>query len=237
MAGEWISQLPGDLQANEAFTQYPTLGDFAKAHLEGTGKLTDTEGKLAELQNEYEGFMENAIVKLPDDATDEQRAAYFQKLGRPEKAEEYEFDREDQNSPEWTSFWKNQFHSLGLTKEQAKALSLGFNDQIQKLVDANNAQTQKEMGEAETRLRNEFGDKYEPNVELAKRLYQKHLGGEFDKEFANGNSQNRFAMIRYLVKLAALTGEDSSPQGNPGANGGRETFIRYDKSPAPPARG
>ena len=30
MPGEWIAQLPADLQSNEAFTGYATLGDFAK---------------------------------------------------------------------------------------------------------------------------------------------------------------------------------------------------------------
>ena len=29
MAGEWVAQLPGDLQTNESLTAFPTLGDFA----------------------------------------------------------------------------------------------------------------------------------------------------------------------------------------------------------------
>ena len=223
---DWRASLPEDLRANESLKPFETVADLAKAHLDTTSKLTDAETRL----NDY-------IPKLPDDASDEDRNLYYQALGRPEKSDEYEFDQEDKNAKEWTGYWKQQFHSLGFTKDQAKRLSGLWNAQMQKMVEAHNAQVQNEVKTSEAKLKTELGDKYETSVELAKRLYQKHLGTEFDKNFAAGSPGNRFDTIRLLLKLAALTGEDRSPQGSQRPNGKAETFISYDKSPAPPQRG
>jgi len=223
----WRAGLPDDLKQHESFKPYKTVGEFAKAHLEMATKLTEAETKL-----------KDAIPRLPDDATDEERQVYFNELGRPETANEYEFDGEDKNAPEWTSFWKQQFHALGLTKDQAKHLSTQWNGQLQKMVDSYNSARQKEVADAEAKLRTEMGDKFEANVELAKRVYQKHLGKEFDKGFANGSAEYRFDAIRLLLKLAALTGEDRSPQGGAGRmTPNKKEFIVYDKSPAPPNKG
>jgi len=223
----WRAGLPDDLKQNESFKSFKTVGDFANAHLETAKKLTDAEARL-----------KDSIPKLPDNATDEDRKIYFDALGRPEKAGDYEFDGEDKNAPEWTSFWKQQFHSLGLTKDQAKSLSAQWNGQLQKMVDSYNSARQKEVAEAETKLRTELGDKFDASVELAKRVYNKHLGKEFDKSFANGSAEYRFDSIKLLLKLAALTGEDRSPQSAAGRVGGeKRPFIAYDKSPAPPNKG
>lgn len=221
----WRAGLPDDLKQNDTFKSFKTVGDFAKSHLETMAKLTDVEKKL-----------EDYVPKLPDDATDEEKALYYEALGRPEKPDQYEFEGEDKNAPEWTNLWKGTFHSLGLTKDQAKKLSGAFNTQIQAMVKAHNEGLQKEMKDAEQKLRSEMGDKYDTNVELAKRMTTKHLGTEFDKTFENIPAEARFGVVRLLLKVAALTGEDRSPQGVNGGrvNGGTSTFINYDKSPAPP---
>ena len=220
----WIAGLPDNLKTNESFKSFKTVGDFATNYLENSTKLSEAERKLG-----------NSVPKLSDTATEAERGAYFDALGRPKDAKEYEFDGEDKNASEWTNHWKQQFHSLGLTKAQAKALSQQFNGQMQKMVEAHNAALKNEYTAAENALRSEYGDKFDTNVELAKRVYQKHLGNEFDKDFAAGTDKTRLSTIKMLVKLAALTGEDSSPQGGQPGNGGKQvSFIAYDKSPAPP---
>jgi hypothetical protein len=220
----WRAGLPDDLKQNESFKSFKTVGDFAKSHLDTAKKLSDAETKL-----------KDSIPRLPDNATDEEKQVYFGALGRPEKASEYELEGEDKNAPEWTSFWKDQFHSLGLTKGQAKQLSGQWNGQLQKMVDSYNEGRKKEVAEAESKLRTELGDKFDATVELANRVYKNHLGTEFDKDFANGSAGTRFQTMRLILKLAALTGEDRSPQGAAGRMASKpKDFITYDKSPAPP---
>lgn len=221
----WRAGLPDDLKQNTDIANYKTVGDFTKDALTWKSKASELEGKLAD-----------AVPKLPDNATDEDRALYLDALGRPKAASEYEFDGEDKNAPEWTNLWKGVFHNLGLTKAQAKQLSASFNQQMQQMVEAHNNALKAEMATAEQKLRTELGDKYDTNVELAKRLWQKHGEGDFDKVFADGTNANRFAMIRYLLKMAALTGEDTSPQagGLGGAKATVEPGFVYNKSPKPP---
>jgi len=222
----WIAGLPDDLKGNDAFKDFKTVGDFGKDYLAVKTKATELEGKLG-----------NSIPKLADDATPEQRAQFYDALGRPKQPSEYEFEGEDKNAPEWTGFWKEQFHGLGLTKAQAKALSGSFNAQMQKMVEAHNASLKAEMTTAETKLKSEMGDKFDTNVELAKRMATKHLGTEFDKTFDNLSAPARFGVVKLLLKVAELTGEDRSPQGGTSQTGGKNpSFINYDKSPAPPKR-
>jgi len=220
----WVAGLPDSLKSNESLTGFKTVGDLATDYLATRTKATELEGKIS-----------NSIPKLKDNATDEERGHFYDALGRPKEAKEYEFEGEDKNAPEWTNQWKQTFHGLGLTKAQASELSKKFNGSIQSLVEAHNASLKAEVTAAETALKSEWGDKFDTNVELAKRLYQKHLGNEFDKDFDAGTGKTRLATLKLLMKVAALTGEDKSPQGGQTIAGAdKASFINYDKSPKPP---
>lgn len=222
----WRAGLPDDLKQNEAFVPFKTVGELGKSYLETSTKAKELETRMAD-----------AIPRLPDNATDDDRALYYDALGRPKQASEYELDGEDKNAPEWTNLWKGEFHNLGLTKDQAKQLSGKWNAQMQAMVKAHNDAITAQYAEAEKTLRSEMGDKYDTSVELAKRMWQKHGDTEFDKVFADAPPHIRFATTKLLLELAALTGEDSSPQsGQSFSGGGKDVGFRYDKSPAPPKR-
>lgn len=220
----WRAGLPDDLKTNEVLVPFKTVGDFAKDDLAVRAKAADLEKKLAD-----------SIPKLPEDASDEDRNTYLDALGRPTQASEYEFDGEDKNAPEWTDAWKQDFHQEGLTKQQALNLSKKYNTRINKMVDDFKANQAKEMQVAEQALRTEMGDKYDTNVELAKRMYSKQLGTEFDADFADAPPKARFGMTKLLLKMAALTGEDTSPQGGHSSNGGdrkpEDAWLNMYKNP------
>jgi hypothetical protein len=222
----WRAGLPDDLKGNEAFVPYKTVGDFAKAHLE-----TATKAK------EYEGKLKNSIPRLSENATPEEREKFYNSLGRPEKPDGYELDGEDKNAPEWTGYWRNELHKIGVPKDQAKAISAAFNNQIRSMVEKHNAGIQQEISDASAKLKSELGDKYDASVELASRLWKKETDTDFDKAFTGETSANRFTMIRFLLKMAAKTGEDSSLRGGTQRSASQPPFfINYDKSPEPPQR-
>ena len=220
----WVAGLPDPLKTNEAITKFKTVGDFANDYLATSTKAADLEARVA-----------NSIPKLKDDATDKERAEFYEALGRPKQPSEYEFEGEDKNAPEWTNHWKQVSHELGLTKAQAKQLSAKFNAQMASMVEAHNAKIAGEITTATEKLKSEWGDKYDTNVELAKRVYQKHIGTEFDKDFDAGTGTTRLATIRLIMKFAALTGEDQSPQAGNSTNG-KPTGNPFPNSKMPPAR-
>ena len=223
----WVAGLPDTLKTNEAFTKFKTVGDFATDYLAVFTKASELEKKTA-----------NSIPKLPDDASDEERSAFYDALGRPKQPSEYEFEGEDKNATEWTNQWKQEFHSLGLTKAQAKAMSQKWNGAVQKMVEAHNTLVKNEIATATTKFKSELGDKFDTNVELAKRMWSKYGEGDFDKAFDEASSTSRIPILRMILKFAAATGEDRSPQGGlPNGKGGASApFMDYSKSPAPPKR-
>jgi len=215
----WLAGLPTDLRDNEAFKPYRTVGDFAKAHLETAKKATEYEGKLA-----------NSIPKLGENASQEERDRFYNSLGRPEKPDGYELVGEDKNAPEWTGYWRNEMHKIGVPKDQAKALSAALDTQIKGMVDAHNAKILAENNKASVALKAELGDKYDASVELASRLWKQwgKTEVEFDKAFATETSANRVTMMRFLLNVAAKTGEDSSLRG--AGQGSATPSVGYDLS-------
>lgn len=223
----WRAGLPDELKQDEAFVPYKTVGDFAKAHKETAAKVKDYEGKLA-----------NTIPKLGENATPEEREKFYNSLGRPEKPDGYELDGEDKNSPEWSGYWRNELHRIGVPRDQAKAISAAFNNQMQSMVDKHNAKILADNATAQATLKAELGDKYDTAVVLVSRLW-KDWGKsevEFDKAFASETSSSRTAIMRLLLNVAAKTGEDSSMRSGGQRQTPQGTFINYDKSPAPPVR-
>lgn len=197
----WLAGLPADLRDNEAFKSHKTVGDFAKAHLDTAAKAKEYEVKLA-----------NSIPKLGENATPEERDKFFNSLGRPEKPEGYELEGGDKAKEEILKPWKADFHELGLTTTQAKGLKAKFDARLNKLTDDYKADIAKQIATTSATLKTELGDKYDASVELASRLWKQWGKTEvdFDKAFATETSANRVTMIRFLLNVAAKTGEDSS---------------------------
>lgn len=222
----WRAALPDEFKEHEFVKTFQKPGDFVKSALEIKTERDTLKTKMA-----------NAIFKPGEKATDEERAAYFKALGRPDKAEEYEFPDKDKNAPEMVKWAQERFHKVGLNKEQATFIAGEWNQLLAGIVEKHNAGVQKEITESGTKLKAELGDKYDSSIELANRLWKKHTDGEFDKAFTGETSANRFSMIRYILKMAKLTGEDRSPSGLP--EGGKPTVkegMSYPNSPPPPKR-
>jgi hypothetical protein len=223
----WLAGLPADLRDNEAFKPYRTVGDFAKAHLETANKAKEYEGKLA-----------NSIPKLGENATPEERDKFYTSLGRPDKPEGYELDPEKKNAPEWNKYWEDTLFSEGIPKKTAQALQSKLNAQLTSMVEAHNAKILAENNKAAETLKTELGDKYDASVVLVSRLWKQwgKTEVEFDKAFAAESSANRTTMMRFLLNVAAKTGEDSSLRGTGQRAEASKAGYDLSKFNLPPAR-
>jgi hypothetical protein len=200
----WRAGLPDDLKTNETFTPYKTVGDFAKAHIETATKLKDVEGKLG-----------NSIPKLKENATPEERNQFYTSLGRPEKPDGYGLTKDSKNAPEWDKYWENALFENGVSSTTAQGLKKALDVQMTQLVERHNAKILEENTKATATLKTELGDKYDASVELVSRLWKQWGKTEvdFDKAFATESSANRVTMMRFLLNVAAKTGEDESLRG------------------------
>jgi len=162
--GEWRAQLPADLKENEAFTSFKTVGDFAKAHLETSGKLKTVEGSIKD----------NYIPKLKDGASKEEMDAYHKALGRPDKPDDYAFDKVEYPNgvkvdPEMESWFRKLAHDAGLNKTQAAFLHKTYANSYIAMAQAADVKRQQAMQDGLAGLQKEWGEKFAENGELVKR--------------------------------------------------------------------
>jgi len=168
--GPWVAQFSEDLRANPAWTGMRTINELGKSYLDLQGKASEADG----LKQKLEG----AIIKPGDNATSEEMEAFYRSIGRPDKAEEYQFD--DVQLPEslsqlreYDSEFKNLFHNLGLTPSQAKFAHKGIMDMILTQGKRNAELAEKYQREISDTLRTEWKDSYDANIELARRGIRK----------------------------------------------------------------
>lgn len=102
------------------------------------------------------GVPKERLLKLPEKSDDPEWSGIWHRLGRPEKAEEYQL----QGDEPLTKRFGEAFHKANLTREQAKAINDEWNGYVAELVKAEEAEFQardrKEMEELQARWGNDF---------------------------------------------------------------------------------
>ncbi len=203
----WRSALPDEFKEHEFVKTFQKPGDFVKSAIEIKADRDVLKAKL-----------DNSIPKLPENATQEERDVYYTQLGRPEKPEQYEIPEVNgqKNSPEMVSWAQKEFHRLGIPAGSGKELSTSFNTFMQGVVKAEMDKRALERTEAETKLKSELGVEYDTSVEMVRRVWKKHSNSEFDTFVNETKIGNDPRLIRWMINIAKLTGEDKSIDGMPG---------------------
>ena len=184
----WMSQI-GDIAKDEGAAdelgQFEKIGDLAKSYLELKGKL----GSI--------------IVKPGENASAEEREAFYKSLGKPETADGYGIKGDE------AKLFREIAYKNNLTDEQAKAMfaslqEVGKNAALQQkqAFEAMSKSTQKELEE-------EYGNQYPAKIEMLKRGI-KNYGGE---KLGAKLQQAGLLADKDVVKLFILLGEQSSEAG------------------------
>ena len=168
----WIEQLPEDMRSDESFHGYKTIGDLANAH---RAALSERE----------------SLIRVPgEDATDEDRAAFYKAIGVPETPDGYELSppeglREGLYNKDIESAFKAKVHELGTPADKASALNAWYYGLMGE-GEAKIAQQEKaSLDEAVNTLKTEWpGDKFKENTELAHRAFTRFAGESDDKKAA-----------------------------------------------------
>ena len=136
----------------------------------------------------------------------------FTRLGRPEKAEGYEVNKEGVPTevPIDDSFLKNfkeNAHALGLNPVQMQGFFDWWVNTEKGIADQINASDQSDKQIAETALRQDWGKAYEQNVKLASTVITKFGGSDVQKLLAS-NYANDPMVIRLLASIGKTMSED-----------------------------
>lgn len=157
----WMSSLPDAYKESETFSQFKEPSQA----WERFDKLLEAEGRSVAIPGET--------------ATDEERAAFYNKLGRPEKIEGYELKKPEKlpegvpYSPEMITAFSNLAFEAGLSKAQAVKVHDWYYQSVVKGAEMQAKDDDKELSDSINSLKNEWkGDTYKTNEEIAIRGFK-----------------------------------------------------------------
>lgn len=167
----------------------------------------DGLSKAFESHLNLEKMLGHEKVPIPKDANDEEGWSRFSKaMGIPDRAEEYGLP--DANIPEsmkGMTFDKGKFaevvHAHKLTPDQAKGLWDAYTsmtiDSYGQAVEKHKAQ----MADVVNRLRGEWGDAYDTNVELGQMVIEKFSTDQETKDLLTAELTKDPRLVKFLARI------------------------------------
>lgn len=217
----------------------PFMGQLKKDYWQNKelAKLEDQNG-LAEAYLNVIQTDGNKIIVPAADASDEEKIAFYDAIGRPAKAEDYELTdpeiKDEKLKPliKFEDALKKDFsetaHKLGLTKEQVAGVYNWYTGKhvegIQSAVQQREAAKKKAMGE----LRQEYGNQLESAIAKMDRAFVRYGGEALAKYMIESGAGNEPVVIRAFINIGQEMVEKETPgsEGPTGATTGpRERFA------------
>jgi len=153
------------------------------------------------------GVPAERLLTLPDAAADQAtKDAFYEKLGRPKTAAEYDIKVEGNDAT--TAHLKELFHKNGVSAEQARNLLAGQIEYEQKAIQAHQDQLRAKIEGEVTALKSEWGQAYDQNMGGA-REGAKLLGLDNATIDALGESLGHGKLMKLLHSVAVRSGEDA----------------------------
>ena len=194
---DWTASLPEDLRESAALKNIKTVEGMAKSYLSAQRMVGADK-----------------VVLPNENTTEDERAEFYSKLGRPDAPEGYEFKPvEAKDLPagvapnlEFEKAFANKAFELGLTKEQANGLRDWHQNDIvlPSLKDAD-GDMEKEHNVAVEALKKKWGMGYQANVDLANKVFIK-----FDpsRQLIDMGLGNNPALVEMFAAIGKTMSED-----------------------------
>lgn len=206
---DWRSALPEDIRADPSFKDIADVGSLGKSFINAQ-KLIGVD----------------KIAKPSDKWTPEQWKDFYKQIGAPDKPEAYELPKDlklaeglELNNDQLNA-WRKEFMESGLTKGQAdRILKRYFENANAEFTGFANQRTQAQQ-QAETVLKQEFGDQYDANLDIARGALKKFGSEDLVKKLVSTGLGNDPAMVKVLLALGKATMDDQA------IGGGNDMLIK-----------
>jgi len=193
--------IPEEYRGEKSLSNFKDMNDFVKSYLSAQ-KIVGADK-----------------IPVPNKfATEEDWKAVFNKLGAPEKPEDYKYNfKEGEVDQELLSTFNQQAHKLGLLPQQAESLIKFYND----LNEGSSVQAEERAAQTrlhtENKLKKEFGPQYVKRLDQAKRLASSTLGNDFLENtlLADGSRLgDNLNVVKAFSELAEKLSEDEVVKGD-----------------------
>lgn len=203
-----------ELRTSPALKDYKGLEGLAKAHIH--------------LQRMMGGD-ENTLLRMPgEEATEEERASFYSKLGRPETPDGYTVpelpNREQLGIADDTiNGFLHKAHEMGLSDQQAQAMLGWYGEWANEQMQSQTTQHEDAVREGMQAMKREWGAAFEENLAKAERALQAVGGPELADLLAETGLANNPAVVKLFHKVAESMREDvlmdggEAPSGTAGA--------------------
>lgn len=219
-APDWMTSVPKEFRDNKALWKHPDISSYFKEAQENSDKLA--------------GFDPEKVVNIPgDDASDEVREAFYQKLGKPESADGYELD--DPGFPdglprdeELEGHIKQWAHEANIPADALKSLVGKYNAHVGEIFKAAQDEYDKDLQEKSDALKAELKEDYNEFVLKAQRAADKLGGEEFITLLKDSGLETHPTFLKVFGNIGKMISEDSALGGGPGTGGGEENPKGFD---------
>src|SRR5688572_11698033 len=203
----FLAQLPEDIRGEPSLATIKDVPTLAKGYVNAQ-KLIGAKR-----------------IALPgDNPTDQQLNEFFTAIGRPETHDKYDvpqFKFSDESlklDEKAIDLTKQTFHKLGLTKKQAAGVLEHYMRYADEGWKSQRANTDANNSQAVGKLKEEWGDKFDTNLDIAKSVIRKFgdEGGELVKFLDESGLGNHLPLVKMLHKLGSVIMEDKSLNFGPG---------------------
>ena len=197
----WMNQINSELikDAEKAgkLSKFEKLSDLASAYLEAEGKLG------------------SSIVKPGENASDEERKAFYKALGVPDAADKYSIEGDD------AKMFRELAYKNNLTDEQAKAFYKSLqevgNNALNAAAEQQKAAFAQQAHDTQAALQKEYGKDYPTKIEMLKRGVAAYGGEKMGAKLQQAGLLGDYD----VVKMFILLGEQSAEAGSPGNTKGK----------------
>jgi hypothetical protein len=194
----WRDILPEELKNDPSIIKYASIEDLAKGHQH----LMKTIG--------------SDKISIPDKhATPDDWKALFNRLGNPEKLEEYDVKVNDESGldGDFVDWYKQTAHELGVLPHQAQDLINKFVDRNTEFANGMKAEMETSLNETVSSLKQEWGQAFDHKVNAAQRAVKEIGGEELAKALDRTGAGNDPAVIKTFARVAEFLKEDSEVTG------------------------
>ena len=198
----WRENLSEDIREDKTLANLKNFNDMAKMVVDGQ----KTIGK-------------KGVIIPGEDASDEEMNAFHTSMGRPEKATDYEFTK--QELPEGMEFdekmdtaFREFAHKSGYSQKQAAGASDWYNKTMIDAHNANNKAITENQAEAMTSLKKIWGKDTPANMELAEKAFKTYVPDE-----AKQKMFGKFGDEPILIEAFLAVGKGMSEDSNVGSGG------------------
>ena len=144
-------------------------------------QVKDIKGALSIIGNQAKLVGKKGVILPTELSKPEEWDALYETLGRPKTVEDYALpipeELKDYYDDDLVKNAKSLFHKIGLNQKQANAL-WEFEKNRNAFIDKTLEQTEiQEKLEAETNLRNKWGNAYDENMHIANRVISDNVPG------------------------------------------------------------